>query len=119
MRSTGSHLRRGTQADIAIDARRPEMIILAFVDPVELQSSACRVDLQIEYAGLHRLLILTGQAVEGRGESVGDMQVHQNGVSISVGPIGIKFLARLFLLFRPRSELILIGSSNLRRLLTT
>ena len=45
------------QADVAIDARRPEIGVLAVVDAVQLETVAGRVHLQIEDARLHRLLV--------------------------------------------------------------
>ena len=56
---------------------------------MELKTVAGRVHLQIEHAGLYRLLILTAEAIEGRGEGIGDKEVHQKGVSIMSGPSGI------------------------------
>ena len=64
------------QADVAIDARRPEIGVLALVDAVQLKTVAGRVHLQIEDARLHRLLVQAGQPVEGSGEGVGDQEVH-------------------------------------------
>jgi hypothetical protein len=64
------------QPDIAIDARRPEIRVLALVDAMQLKTVAGRVHLQIEDARLHRLLIDTGQAVERCRESVGDQEIH-------------------------------------------
>ena len=66
------------QPDVAIDARRPEIRVLALVDAVELETVAGRVHLQIEDARLHRLLVQAGQPVEGGGEGVGDQEVHRH-----------------------------------------
>ena len=45
------------QADVAIDARRPEIGVLAVVDAVQLKTVAGRVHLKIEDARLHGLLV--------------------------------------------------------------
>jgi hypothetical protein len=60
------------QADIAIDPGRPEIRILALVEPMQLEAVTGRVHLQVKYACLNRLLVLTGQAVECSGEGVSD-----------------------------------------------
>lgn len=52
------------QPNIAIDASGPEILVLALVDAVQLESIAGRVHLQIEDAGFYRLLVQTRQAVE-------------------------------------------------------
>ena len=46
----------------AIYPRRPEVRIFALFDAVQLERIAGRVHLQVEYARLHRLLILGRQA---------------------------------------------------------
>jgi hypothetical protein len=64
------------QADVAIDARRPEVRVLALVDAMKLQAVAGRIDLEIEHARLHRLLIRRREAAEGGGEGFGDEEGH-------------------------------------------
>ena len=64
------------QADVAIDARRPEIGVLAVVDAVQLKTVAGRVHLKIEDARLHGLLVRAGQPVEGSREGVRDQEVH-------------------------------------------
>jgi hypothetical protein len=83
------------EPNVAIDTRRPEIGVLALIDAVQLETVAGRVDLQIEDACLHSLLVHPGQAVERRGERVGDQEVHQKGVSMMSGPIGTKVFASL------------------------
>ena len=72
------------QADVAIDARRPEIGVLALVDAVQLKTVAGRVHLQIEDARFHSLLVEAGEPVEGGGEGVGDQEVHHRQPSNSV-----------------------------------
>jgi hypothetical protein len=45
------------QSDVAVDARRPEVGVFAFVDTMQLETVAGRVHLQIEDARLYRLLV--------------------------------------------------------------
>ena len=46
------------QPDVAVDPRRPEVRVLALVDPVQLETVAARVHLQVEHARLDRLLVV-------------------------------------------------------------
>jgi hypothetical protein len=64
------------QADVAIDARGPEIRVLALVDAMKLQAVAGRIDLKIEHARLHRLPIRRSEAAEGGGEGFGDEKIH-------------------------------------------
>ena len=64
------------QADVAIDARRPEIGILAVIDTVQLETVADRVHLKVEDTRFHRFLVQARQAVERSGECIGDKEVH-------------------------------------------
>ena len=64
------------QADIAADPHRPEVRILRPIEFVEVHSRVCRVQLQIKGCGLHRFLLVAGEAAEAVGEGVGDSEVH-------------------------------------------
>ncbi len=64
------------QPDIAVDARRPEIRVLALVDPMQLKTVAAAIHLQVEDARLHRLLVHAGEPIERRGKGVGDQEVH-------------------------------------------
>ena len=64
------------QPDVAIDARRPEMRVLAVVDAMQLETVAGGVHLQVEDARLHGLLIEAGQPVERSREGVCDEEGH-------------------------------------------
>ena len=64
------------QAQIAADARRPEVPVFALVDAVELRAGVCRVELQVEGRGLRRPLLVRGQPGEARRERVGDPELH-------------------------------------------
>ena len=77
------------QPHVAVDANRPEVRVLALVDPVELEPVARRVHLKVEHAPLHRLLVLTRQAVERRGEGVRDQEVHESVETTSIRPASI------------------------------
>ena len=53
------------------------------------------------------------------GEAVGDGKLHQAGLSIKVGPMGMKFFASVFPFpLRFGSNEIAMGASNRRKLLT-
>jgi hypothetical protein len=65
------------QSNVAIDARRPEIEVLALVDAMQLQTVAGWVHLKIEDTRLHRLLVQAGQAVERSSEGVRDQEVHR------------------------------------------
>ncbi len=64
------------QPNVAVDARRPEMRVLALVDAMQLETVAGGVHLQVEDARLDGLLIEAGQPVEGGRERVGDEEGH-------------------------------------------
>jgi hypothetical protein len=64
------------QADIAVDPRRPEVRVLALVDPMQLETFAGAIHLQVEDARLYCLLVHAREAVERRSEGVGDEEVH-------------------------------------------
>ena len=49
------------QAQVAADARGPEVLVLAVVDAMELDAGVRRVELQIEGSGLRRTLLVCGQ----------------------------------------------------------
>lgn len=70
--------------------RRPEIEVLAVVDPVQLQTVASRVHLKIEDARFHRLLIRIGQAVERGGEGVGYEEVHRATIARVSGGRSVK-----------------------------
>src|SRR6185437_3112605 len=64
------------QSDIAIDSRRPEVRVLAVVDPMQLKTASGAIHLQIEDARLYRLLVNAREPIERRGEAIGDEEVH-------------------------------------------
>jgi hypothetical protein len=64
------------QADVPIDAGRPEIRVLTFVDAVQLETVAGRVHLQVEDARLHGLLVQAGEPAEGGSKSIGDQEIH-------------------------------------------
>lgn len=73
---------------------RPKIRVLGLVDPVHLQSGRRRVHLQIEGAGLGRLLVLPRQAGEGGGERVGDAEVHLAATSTRKRALDISVIFR-------------------------
>lgn len=64
------------QADIVVNADRPEVGVLGAVQLVDAQAGCGGVELQVERGGLHSFLFLSGQAREAAGEGVGDQEFH-------------------------------------------
>jgi hypothetical protein len=64
------------QPDVAVDAHRPEVLVLRPVQLVELHPRVGGVELEVEGRGLHGLLLFAGQLGEAVGEGVGDAELH-------------------------------------------
>ena len=62
------------QAQVAADSHGPEVLVLRTVNLVELHPGVRRVHLQVEGSGLDRLLLVTRELRETRGERVGDSE---------------------------------------------
>ena len=65
------------QADVGVDAHRPEIRVLGAIELMELHARRCRVELKVERRRLHSLLLLRRQARERIGECVGDAEFHR------------------------------------------
>ncbi|HLG79472.1 MAG TPA: hypothetical protein VKY22_00530 [Bradyrhizobium sp.] len=64
------------QADIGVDAHRPEIRVPGAVDLVELHARRRRIELKVERRRLHGLLLLRCQARERIREGIGDPEFH-------------------------------------------
>ena len=69
------------EPQVATDARRPEVPVLALVDAVELDTGVRGIELQVERGGLGRPLLVRGQPVEAGRERVGDAEFHRGPAS--------------------------------------
>ena len=76
------------QAQIAADARRPEVPVFALVDAVELRAGVRRVELQVEGRGLRRPLLVRGQPGEAGRERVGDPDSSISRTPFSAATVG-------------------------------
>ena len=92
------------EPQVAADARRPEVPVLALVDAVELDTGVRGIELQVERGGLGRPLLVRSQPVEARRERVGDPELHRyprvfaEEVARRIRePSGVSFLGRLTL----------------------
>ena len=66
------------EPQVAGDARRPEVLVLAVVDAVHLDAGVRRVQLQVEGRCLRGLLLVRRQLREAVGEGVRDPELHQS-----------------------------------------
>jgi hypothetical protein len=70
-------------ADVVVDAHRPEIRVLAAVDSVKMHARCGRIELNVEGRCLRRLLFGSGQPREAVGEGVGDAEIHLSAISFA------------------------------------
>jgi hypothetical protein len=76
---TEQHARRGlvdNQPHICVDTHRPEIRVLCAVEPMEMQTGASRIELQVERRSLDRFLLRPGQSRETSREGIRNAEIH-------------------------------------------
>ena len=90
------------QPNIATNAHRPKIRVLAFIEFVELHSRLRGVHLQIESGSLNGFLLFAGQPSEAVSEGISDPKFHANACAANGATNMLTcYLQRSFLLLCP------------------
>src|SRR4051812_18874535 len=76
------------EPNVAVDAHRPEVRVLAPFESVELHTRRGRVQLEVECRRLGRLLLGASEVAEAVGEGVGDPELHRRGQPSAARSVG-------------------------------
>jgi hypothetical protein len=64
------------QPQVPVHPHRPEVLVTGAIQPVELHTGVCRIELEVECRRLDCLLLLARELRETGGEGIGDAEVH-------------------------------------------